>query len=547
MMVLPYLHTDGDLHGLEAELRAEAAPMVVARVSTAKGAGAAGRPPPSASAAAATLGAGLALAMLCVGAVLLFPPSVATALPATPSSPPPPPLLLPLPGGAPNCFGNDAACARGLMLPLPLPQQSAAAPQPPPASQPPSSLVDLIPKVIHMTVEDRSRVPCHVTGLMRSWARRNPGWRVWVWDAADRDRLIAESFPRWRAYFAALPNGVERADLFKYAVLSAIGGLYTDIDVECRRPIEEWPGVYALMRQGQGQGQGVGGNGTTSPPPPPLPKSALVLGIEAMHDDAQTYVDAKHVYPLQLSAWTVLSSPGHPALGRPGDALFPASQAEAARELLALFAPGGRGSGAGAGDEKEVGSRLSLLRDVLGVDDAGKSGGGGEERGGGGGGGGGGDFGDYGAAPDADLQDARARLWWRESILNRTGPFLLTRQVLAFASERLEPSLRIGTHEDAARALRNGVGFVGATTGLGAPASSPASSSSSRAAVAILPLDAFGAGQPHSHAGPEDGEGVLAVHRFLSSWRGSGDGKGDRYWCKWTGGLDADEQGEDYA
>jgi hypothetical protein len=459
MLGLPYTHLEGELHQLEAELRSGiVVPQVVARVAKA-----ASSPSSSASrrraqqqGGAGKAAATLALALLVLGALLFVSPprlllSLSSSSPhALPSKVPPVPLLLPLPGGAPNCFGNDPACARGLMRPLAAASassssSSSAADHDNNANDADKSLLSSVPYVIHMTVEDRARIPCQMLESMRSWRVLNPSWRLWVWDAADRRRLVAEAFPRWLRYFDALPAGVERADLFKYAVLSAIGGVYADIDVECRRPISEWASVYprALMRQG-GDGNGNNKNNTASSSPP-LPKSALILGCEALHDDADTYRQAKHVYPVQLGAWTVLASPGHPALGRKGDALFPASQAEAARELLALFSPPASApspSGRKEEDDKpprQQQQHLPLLRDVLGVTE----------------GGGGDDFEDM---PDAKMQDETARLWWRESILNRTGPFLLTRQALAFASDRLEPSLRLDTHLEGGRRLRNEVG-----------------------------------------------------------------------------------------
>lgn len=33
---------------------------------------------------------------------------------------------------------------------------------------------------------------------------------------------------------------IEKADTFRYAVLYDIGGLYADIDVECKKPIDQW-------------------------------------------------------------------------------------------------------------------------------------------------------------------------------------------------------------------------------------------------------------------------------------------------------------------
>ena len=35
----------------------------------------------------------------------------------------------------------------------------------------------------------------------------------------------------------SLPKNVERADFFRYMVILKYGGVYSDIDTECRRPL----------------------------------------------------------------------------------------------------------------------------------------------------------------------------------------------------------------------------------------------------------------------------------------------------------------------
>lgn len=548
--VLPWTHLDGELLQQEAAnaFPSSQPPIVIAKVSRKGGnpaqrRGSAEGGAALAAVASAALVLAVALSSSSPSSPLLLRSSSSSSSPSAPPPPPPPPLL-PLPGNAPNCFGG-AECVRGLMRPLP----SAAADDPADPADPASaaaaaaantqpSLLDLVPRVVHMTVEDRSKIPCHMFPSMRSWLELNPGWRLWIWDRQDRDRLIAQAFPRWRPYFDALAEGVERADLFKYSVLSALGGVYSDIDVECKLPISEWARVYGAALGNEESGKSGNRSSSSSAPrragapAPPAPASALILGVEALHDEADTYRQAKHVYPVQLSAWTILSSPGHPALGPVGDALFAASQAETARELLALFSPTGAVGGGGGGENEEEKRELALM-EALGLGGSKASG----------------DFDEAGDDQGGDddnknknnksknkmLQrqkkkaEAAARLWYRESILNRTGPFLLSKTVLRYASERLEPALHLDTHEDAADRLRNEDGYVGVAAG----GSSSSAASSAAAAVAILPLDAFGSGQPHSRAGPVDGPGVLAVHKFLSSWRGSGDGQDDGYWCEW--------------
>ena len=44
-----------------------------------------------------------------------------------------------------------------------------------------------------------------------------------------------------RRFVAALPLGVMKADVWRYAILATRGGLYADMDSSCSVPIDQWP------------------------------------------------------------------------------------------------------------------------------------------------------------------------------------------------------------------------------------------------------------------------------------------------------------------
>lgn len=59
------------------------------------------------------------------------------------------------------------------------------------------------------------------------------------------DLLVEEFFetffpPNLLEIYHSLPLGIMRADLWRYSVLFIFGGLYTDIDTVCRKPISQW-------------------------------------------------------------------------------------------------------------------------------------------------------------------------------------------------------------------------------------------------------------------------------------------------------------------
>lgn len=72
------------------------------------------------------------------------------------------------------------------------------------------------------------------SAAMASWRRHFPEVPVRVWLDADADRLLAD-YPAARAVYDALDAPVARADVLRYAIMHAHGGLYADLDYACMR------------------------------------------------------------------------------------------------------------------------------------------------------------------------------------------------------------------------------------------------------------------------------------------------------------------------
>ena len=97
-----------------------------------------------------------------------------------------------------------------------------------------------VPRVIHQTWKAKEP-PAELASLHASWRRLHPEWLVLLWSDADAAAWIARAFPaNVSAAFAALAAPVQRADLFRYLVLAAYGGVYADVDLECLRPLDAY-------------------------------------------------------------------------------------------------------------------------------------------------------------------------------------------------------------------------------------------------------------------------------------------------------------------
>lgn len=132
----------------------------------------------------------------------------------------------------------------------------------------------------------------HLRPMEASWTEKHPSFVHEVITDAAADRLIKYLFasvPEISEAYAAMPLPVLKADFFRYLILLARGGIYTDIDTQALKPAVEWL-PSSLDRETIG----------------------LVVGIEADPDRE----DWKDWYSrrIQFCQWTMQAKSGHPVL-----------------------------------------------------------------------------------------------------------------------------------------------------------------------------------------------------------------------------------------
>ena len=125
-----------------------------------------------------------------------------------------------------------------------------------------------------------------------SWSEKHPGFIHEVVSDDQADHLLKylyASVPEVYEAYASLPIPVLKADFFRYLILLARGGIYTDIDTTALKPTMEWlPDDFRRDSIG------------------------LIVGIEADADrpDWQDWYSRR----VQFCQWTIQSKPGHPVL-----------------------------------------------------------------------------------------------------------------------------------------------------------------------------------------------------------------------------------------
>ncbi|KAF1928536.1 glycosyltransferase family 32 protein [Didymella exigua CBS 183.55] len=105
----------------------------------------------------------------------------------------------------------------------------------------------LIPRTIHfiyfadlyhgrdgtplLPATSRSRAP----ELCRKY---NPSFEIRIWNKTEAHTFIETEYPWFIPIYDAYRHPIQRVDALKYFVLYHFGGVYMDLDVACRRPLE---------------------------------------------------------------------------------------------------------------------------------------------------------------------------------------------------------------------------------------------------------------------------------------------------------------------
>jgi mannosyltransferase OCH1-like enzyme len=140
-----------------------------------------------------------------------------------------------------------------------------------------------IPSIIVQTAKN-----INATGrLSQSFKQLNPNHTYMFFDDKQAEEFVRQHMPPDIIHaYEIMPVPVLKADYFRYIAIYVLGGVYTDIDTECLRPIDKWTD-----------------NSTNV---------SFIVAVEAESPLWKTL----YARPLQLCQWTFASMPKHPILKR---------------------------------------------------------------------------------------------------------------------------------------------------------------------------------------------------------------------------------------
>lgn len=136
--------------------------------------------------------------------------------------------------------------------------------------------------------------PKHLSKYEKGWGVQNPGFNHIVIPDSRAHELVRELFkqmPRLLEAYELLPQSILRVDFFRYLILFAKGGTYSDIDTVALKPIQSWVSFNKTI---YGEPNNAG----------------LVVGVEADGEDSLNSFSRR----VQLCQWTIQAKKGHPML-----------------------------------------------------------------------------------------------------------------------------------------------------------------------------------------------------------------------------------------
>lgn len=96
----------------------------------------------------------------------------------------------------------------------------------------------MIPAIVHQMWKTET-IPARFERSPDSWRRFHPGWEFKLWTDASINQFVECHYPALWPTFADYSDQIQRVDAARYMILHHFGGLYSDLDIECLRSMDE--------------------------------------------------------------------------------------------------------------------------------------------------------------------------------------------------------------------------------------------------------------------------------------------------------------------
>lgn len=113
-----------------------------------------------------------------------------------------------------------------------------------------------LPRIIHQTYKSEI-LPEHWQPSKDSWLKLHPNWLYVLWTDEMLFELVEKYYPAFYEKFLSYPYFIQKVDAARVFILHRYGGIYSDLDLQALRSMEEldWDNlneeVYLLSNQGR--------------------------------------------------------------------------------------------------------------------------------------------------------------------------------------------------------------------------------------------------------------------------------------------------------
>lgn len=95
-----------------------------------------------------------------------------------------------------------------------------------------------IPRIIHQTWKDYN-VPKHWKSAVESCKSIHRNYKYVHWTDSDMDEFVQKIYPEFYSTYTNYKYHIQRCDAFRYLILYRYGGIYIDMDIVCRKKLDD--------------------------------------------------------------------------------------------------------------------------------------------------------------------------------------------------------------------------------------------------------------------------------------------------------------------
>jgi len=96
----------------------------------------------------------------------------------------------------------------------------------------------MIPKIIHQTWKTET-IPERWKDAVDSCKTLHKGYRYILWTHQTMRKFVQKFYPDFYPTYRAYPHDIQRCDAFRYLVLYKYGGIYLDLDLVCKKKLDD--------------------------------------------------------------------------------------------------------------------------------------------------------------------------------------------------------------------------------------------------------------------------------------------------------------------